>query len=1052
MAQTWNPEIADQDVRLKSNPGRRGKTTGKVRQAGTRLLVEVQFGPAEKTYKPQNLLELCGDDDSIAGLMRQGRYGGPDDLRRILTFEKLKGQLTNVFYSMESSQTTFYAHQFKPVLKFLNSPVGRILIADEVGLGKTVEAMYIWKELQSREDARRLLIICPAMLRQKWQDDLLQRFNIFADIVDAKELLNRSRLCLENQRKQPSFVCIASLEGLRPPSGWEEPRATSARAELARLLDDNPASNEFSLFNLVIIDEAHYLRNATTANHRIGQLARDASHHLLLLTATPIQTDSTNLYQLLRLLSPEDFFNEDVFDQMLEANQPVVHALRYLWTKPANAPKAKESVQQASKSSYFVENALIKQIAQTLEGSDRLTDDQRVDLGYKLEKVSLLSQYLTRSRKRDVLPNRVKRDPQTLTVHFSEPERQIYETVTEEIRQQAQGQKGTSLLSLVARQRQMASCMVAALETWQSDGILDDLVNESLWEDFGVSPQLREPGDPYFASSNQRDRSRPLFSPNVSPSMWIEKLEAQDSKYAQLVEFLKDTLDANPAEKFVIFAYFRGTLTYLERRLKADRISTCLIMGDMGDRKWDVVEHFRQDDGPSVLLSSEVGSEGIDLQHCHFLVNYDLPWNPMRVEQRIGRLDRLGQKAERISIINFSLVNTVEERILEKLYERIDIFKESIGDLENILGDMTEELIAELFNPNLSPAEKEKRAIETGDALKKNKLLQTELENEAVNMMAFSDHILDSINNSREQGRWLQPEEMQSFVEDCFARYYPGTIIKPLASSPGLFHISLSEKAKVDLGFFVSQNRCVTPTRLHTSGSPIGCFFNPKQSDHMGQSNELLDPTHPLILWIRDRYATAAQSLHPVSAIQASPNTVKLVPGLYAYSVHVWTFQGLKTESQLAYKIINVNDKQFLSDQQSESVLATLMKYGRLKPNAHNFVGNSDRLIERQKQCDAYLEDTYGQAIDDFYIDNDNRCNTQENSARAFAARRQKELSTRLERFRQEGKTQIIPATEGQLRKVNRELDIKLKSIEEKRDNVSFKQTPLASGIIFIED
>ncbi|KAB1990912.1 DEAD/DEAH box helicase, partial [Haemophilus parainfluenzae] len=90
------------------------------------------FGPNEKTYKPQNLLELCGEDDGIESLLRQKRFGGPDDLRRILTFEKVKGQLTNVFYSMEASQTDFYAHQFKPVLKFLNSPVGRLLIADEV--------------------------------------------------------------------------------------------------------------------------------------------------------------------------------------------------------------------------------------------------------------------------------------------------------------------------------------------------------------------------------------------------------------------------------------------------------------------------------------------------------------------------------------------------------------------------------------------------------------------------------------------------------------------------------------------------------------------------------------------------------------------------------------------------------------------------------------------------------------------------------------------------------------------------------------------------------
>src|SRR6476646_9844858 len=92
---------------------------------------------------------------------------------------------------MESSKTDFYPHQFKPVLKFIESPVGRLLIADEVGLGKTIEATYIWKELQARHDARRLLVVCPAMLREKWRSDLRKRFNIIGDIVNAKDLLQR---------------------------------------------------------------------------------------------------------------------------------------------------------------------------------------------------------------------------------------------------------------------------------------------------------------------------------------------------------------------------------------------------------------------------------------------------------------------------------------------------------------------------------------------------------------------------------------------------------------------------------------------------------------------------------------------------------------------------------------------------------------------------------------------------------------------------------------------------------------------------------------------
>lgn len=1037
----WNPEQPGQDVRIKANPGRRGKTTGKVRRAGSRTLVEIQFGPAEKTFKPKNLLELCSDDESIEGLLRKGRFGGPDDLRRILTFEKIKGELTNVFYSMESSQTDFYAHQFKPVLKFLDSPVGRILIADEVGLGKTIEAMYIWKELQTRADARRLLIICPAMLRQKWKDDLAQRFNIFAEIVDAKALLARTRLSLESQRNQ-SFACIASLEGLRPTNNWEDSSVKNARAEFARLLDDNPANDDFGLFDLAIIDEAHYLRNASTASHRIGQLIRDASRHLLLLTATPVQIDNSNLFQLLRLISPDDFLNEDIFDNMLEANQPVVNALRYLWSNPPSLEKAQSSVDQALRSHYFRDSYLLKQVREDLEKlqqETRIKESLRVEIGYKLEKTSLLGQYITRSRKRDVLPNRVKRDPQTLTVNFSPLERRFYDEVTDAIRQQTKGKKGIPLLSLISRQRQMASCMVAALETWRADSSLKGLVEESLWEDMGIAARLH--------STALAEELAPISLPFRKVS--IADLEAEDTKYIELSGFLSGELKKDAAQKFVIFAYFRGTLKYLERRLNAEGISTGLIMGDMGDHKWEVVRQFRESDGPSVLLSSEVGSEGIDLQHCRFLVNYDLPWNPMRVEQRIGRLDRLNQKAERISIVNFSLKDTVEAEILERLYKRIRIFQESIGDIESILGEMTEQLMLEMFEKSLTPEEERIRIDQTATALENKRVLQDDLEKESVNMLAFSDHILEAIEESKKQGRWLQPDEMYAFVHDCFARYYPGTVIVPRQNIE-LFDISLSEKAKVDLQAFISQNRCATPTRLHTSSAPVSCFFDPKVTGSMGKWNELLDPTHPLILWIRDRYATAAQKLHPVSAIQTTTKQSDLQPGLYAYAVYLWTFSGLRTESQIAYQLIHVETRRLLDALMSESILARLMQTGRIKPNAISFIEDIDSVASAQTRCKEALEEAFGMALEAFYEENDSRCDIQEKSARAFAERKQRTLTARLEKFRQTGKTRIIPATQGQLNKLNRELEVKLISIQQKRDDINPDQKELAAGIIFV--
>ena len=792
---TWDPTVPGQHVRLKSNPGKQGETTGKTRTSGTRLLVQVAFGPAERTYKTQQQLELCQDIDNLHQLLLKGSFGGPEDLRRILTLEKIKGHLTNIFYSMETSQTDFYPHQFKPILKFLNSANGRLLIADEVGLGKTIESMYVWKELQVREQARRLLVVCPAMLRQKWQDDLRQRFNITADIVSTADLVTKLESGLDAHRLQP-FVCITSLEGLRQgignPAEWENPQNLLASAKLARLLDNYSVGSGHGLFDLVIIDEAHYLRNSETAGHKLGRLLRDASKHLLLLTATPVQTHSKNLYNLLRLIDQDNFPDRQVFEGMISANRSIVMALRHLWNNPPNVKEAYEEISEALRSNYFSGNVLLQKIQLQLKNKD-LTEEDSIELGYKLEKTSLLGQYISRSRKRDVLSDRVKRRAQTLTVELSPLEQKIYDDITHVILQKCQGKQGAALFALITRQRQMTSCMSAALQTWKDTGILDDLssADEDLHEDLGFDAALLKD-----ISIAEKDK----VSISIS-AQDLATLQAEDSKYQELVTFLKENLGKNSAEKFVVFAYFRATLRYLQSRLQKDGINTSCIMGDMGDAKWDTVEYFRDANGPSVLLSSEVGSEGIDLQHCRFVVNYDLPWNPMRVEQRIGRIDRLGQNSDSISIVNFSLSDTIEERVLDRLYKRINIFEESIGDLEDILGPMTEQMIVELFQSDLTKAEQDERLLQTADAIMKQRQLTDELESEASSTFAFSDYILNAIQDSRDQKRWLQPEELQDFVTDYFKRYYPGTQINSRDSSLELFEISLSETARKDFRF-----------------------------------------------------------------------------------------------------------------------------------------------------------------------------------------------------------------------------------------------------------
>ena len=270
-------------VRLIANPGRVGILGNETDGPPHRLRLLVNFLDGDEQFVLAGALEKV-EKESLGpyDLMARGRYGRAADLRGAITYYRLSGKLANLIYSLNTTNTQFLAYQFKPVLQFLESPSNGILIADEVGLGKTIEAGLIWTELRARQDARRLLVICPAMLREKWKRELSDRFGVQAEIVDAQDLL--TKLEAARQRPQDAFALIASLQGTRPPKGWndkDEP-SQSATAKLARFLED--AELDEPLVDLVVIDEAHYLRNQETQTHRFGMLLRPVTQSMVMLS------------------------------------------------------------------------------------------------------------------------------------------------------------------------------------------------------------------------------------------------------------------------------------------------------------------------------------------------------------------------------------------------------------------------------------------------------------------------------------------------------------------------------------------------------------------------------------------------------------------------------------------------------------------------------------------------------------------------------------------------------------------------------------------------
>lgn len=210
--------VSGERVRLKNDPAIVGLVTcsAPVERAG-RLFIEIELPLGCRSF-PSNQLERVTFDSNALEDLRAGKLSAPVDLRRALTHLRMTGRLADMIYSMGATNTEFHAYQFKPVLKLLNSPSRGLLLADEVGLGKTIEAGLVWTELVARFDSRRLLIVCPKPLTQKWREELRNKFNVDARICSAAELLETLR---DDQQRREGFCVIASLNGLRPPARLE---------------------------------------------------------------------------------------------------------------------------------------------------------------------------------------------------------------------------------------------------------------------------------------------------------------------------------------------------------------------------------------------------------------------------------------------------------------------------------------------------------------------------------------------------------------------------------------------------------------------------------------------------------------------------------------------------------------------------------------------------------------------------------------------------------------------------------------------------------------
>lgn len=574
---------------------------------------------------------------------------------------KVRNTSSNTISTLKASKTIFKPFQFIPLLKLLNSDKRRIIVADEVGLGKTIAAGHIILELAARGELNSLLIVCLNSIQEKWTDELQNKFNIrinrFESVRDFKE-------ALKNVHKHNDKVFgVINYDKFRQKRNIE-------------FFKENAVG-----FDLIVFDEAHTLRNDTNARKAIKPFT-ELANAIVMLTATPIMTSLENIYNLIRLLDEDNYSNYQIFQNAININKPFIRAYNQLSddVDPQQIAEDLNNSEVENKFKYGDYEYKTTSLLNEILGKDELyiklinelNKDRELSLKRKVQiqdmliNLNSLNHIYTRTRKKQVLTdgNVVRRNPHVRGITMNNQERSIYENVMNQV-----------------------------------DGGIG-----------GITIKRK------FSSS--------LFADTYSEEEYqngISNINFDDNKYIELKKIIKQQND----EKIIVFSYFRKTLLYLKNRLTIDGYGVDLIFGgvDISERN-QIIENFKNDKF-QILLSSEVGSTGLDMQFCSRIVNYDLPWNPMVVEQRIGRIDRIGQQSEIINIFNFIYEGTIEEKIYHRLYDRIKLFEESLGNLDEILGEKEnyiEREIEKIYKQKLTNQQIEQKLDQIAEAIETNKL------------------------------------------------------------------------------------------------------------------------------------------------------------------------------------------------------------------------------------------------------------------------------------------------------------------------------------------
>lgn len=886
-------------------------------------------------------------------------FGSSDD-GKVISVDKFRSQLTAFYlnspsndnlFSLGSSKIDFVPYQFRPVMKLIRSDEPRLLIADSVGVGKTIETGLIIKELQARQNIQNILVICPKSLvsEHKWKIEM-ERFDQNFVELDSNLLGQILHGCKE--------------KGIGWPSNY--PKCILPYSLLSHVVHGNASSKTFFKypgleqvknpphFDLVIVDEAHHIKNRETDAYKAVKYFCENAEAVVFLTATPVQLGSDDLYTLLNTLRPDVILDKSSFNQMAEPNKYIFSASSTVRGNGDNwIQETKDILNQLVTIDKWGREVIAKspKFQKVIKQLDKkeFSRDERIALLGDIEDLNTFSGMINRTRRKDI-ENFCIRETSTVEIDFTEYQRAAHDkllTVDASLLTILHNTDNVAFMMSTLR-RQAASCIFGLEDS------IRDLMNkrfDGVWEDMGEDMPFPIPADVIACLKDEIDEVVEML--RCLPSDYDPKFEA----------FYKIILNKiSQQKKVIVFSSFRHTLKYLERKLKLKGIKVARVDGSIShDSRYEIRQRFAQDskkeDAFDVVLFSEVGSEGLDYQFCDTLINYDLPWNPMRIEQRIGRIDRRGQKSDKVHIFNMVTSDTIDADIYHRCLYRIGIFQNSVGDCEEILGSITKNIQEIALDITLTEEQKRFRFEQMADN-EIRKIKQMELLEEQSKQLFGLD-----IGNSRLEDSlykadsyWVSPQAVRSMIE----HYSIETFGKNIIEHEQRLQIVAGYREKTTLSSKL-------PKQTNNDSPALVLFRDYLKSDRrehkiVFESEKAASPLNSNAMFINYDHPLTKIAISELGVKEKQYLSVEVFPseykkGNYPFIIYSWEYSGFKTDRTL---------KVFCNNKEIEDDLLEILSRARSEDFDPSYYDEDWRELEyRHYQSWRDAKENHSKEMDD---------------------------------------------------------------------------------------